>query len=260
VSLTVGSLFSGVGGLDLGLERAGMELVWSIEKNYYNQCVLDWRWPDEVHFSDVKRTDPRYLPRVDLVAGGPPCQPVSVAGRKRAEDDERWLWPHFARIVRILRPRYVLLENPPGLFARGFNTVVGDLSSSGYCIEWETIPAAAFGALQLRFRILLVAYPDSVGCHRRPGVFGSRGRQKPTNGDPVIANPHSIRQLQSTWRQREQRGRFDDGSWWAAEPGVARMVYGLPHRVDRVRALGNAVIPQMGEWVGRLIAEHSEAC
>ncbi len=107
-SMKVGSLFSGIGGLDLGLERAGMEVVWQVEIDDFCNKVLAKHWPDVARYRDV-RTVGDDLEHVDLICGGFPCQPVSVAGKRNGKEDERWLWPDYLRIVRIVKPRWVLV-------------------------------------------------------------------------------------------------------------------------------------------------------
>jgi len=162
---TVGSLFSGIGGFDLGLERAGFEIRWQVEIDPYCLRVLERHWPDVKRYGDIREVDPHELERVTLLAGGFPCQPVSVAGKRLGQDDPRWLWPEFARFVRALRPSFVLVENVPGLLIRGMGDVLGDLAACGYDAEWQVLPDGAFGAPHLRERVFLVAYPPS--CRNR---------------------------------------------------------------------------------------------
>ena len=133
--MTVGSLFSGIGGMDLGLERAGMTVRWQVEKDDWRRRVLAKHWPNVKRYEDVTTLTGEELAPVDLICGGFPCQPVSHAGQQKGLNDDRWLWPHFARLLGVLRPRYALVENVPGLFtANGgdaFGEVVGDLASLG---------------------------------------------------------------------------------------------------------------------------------
>lgn len=168
--LTVGSLFSGIGGLDLGLERAGMRVAWQCEIDPYCQRVLTKHWPDVPKFRDVRSVGAHNLASVDLIAGGFPCQPFSDAGERRGTDDDHNLWPEFARIIRELRPRWVLAENVPGLLSidsgRIFGGILSDLAALGYGIEWHCIPAAALGAPHRRDRVYIVAHAESI---RRTG-------------------------------------------------------------------------------------------
>jgi len=229
-SVKVGSLFSGIGGFDLGLERAGMEVVWQVEIDPFCRRVLAKHWPDVKRYEDVRDVGAHNLEAVDVIAGGFPCQPVSQAGHRLAQDDDRWLWPEFARIVRDLRPRIVLVENVPGLLVRGMGDVLGDLASLGYDAEWESIPAAALGAPHVRDRVLLVAHPSGERLERR--------------GD------------RRTGLEAQPIGLFPTGpTWWSSEPSVERVDDGTPGRVDRLRSLGNAVVPDVAHWIGSRIME-----
>ena len=165
--LTFGSLFSGVGGLDLGFERAGMQCRWQVEIDPYAQKVLAKHWPDVGRWDDVRTFPPAPAEdwRVDGLIGGFPCQDVSNAGRRAGIGGERsGLWREFARIIRILRPRFVVLENVSALLARGIGAVLGDLAACGLDAEWQVLPAAAFGAPHVRERLFVVAYASGFGC------------------------------------------------------------------------------------------------
>jgi DNA (cytosine-5)-methyltransferase 1 len=280
--MTVGSLFSGIGGLDLGLERAGMRVIWQSEIDPYASRVLAKHWPDVPNFDDISLIDWGTVDRPDLVCGGFPCQPVSIAGRQRAQLDDRWLWPEFARCLRDLRPGWAVMENVPGLLAHGLGDVAADLADLGYSFEWEGIPAAAVGANHLRWRIFVVAHADGesepafavdaplagqlVADTNCPGSQGRRVLPK-RPGERAVGPGGRI--------EPEDRRRLDDGgggrhrpppepvfagrhviehpSWWSAEPDVGRVAHGIPHRVDRLRGLGNSVVPQVAEYVGRCI-------
>lgn len=223
-ALTFGSLFAGIGGLDLGLERAGMRCAWQVELDDYANRVLAKHWPDVPRFRDVREVGVHNLPPVDLVCGGFPCQDISNAGKRAGIDGERsGLWAEFARVVRELRPRYVLVENVAALLARGLGRVLGDLAASGFDAEWDCIPAAAVGAPHRRDRLFVVAYAN------QPRLEG-----------------------------RGLRWTTPDGARWGAEPDVGRVADGLPLEVDRLRCLGNAVVPQVAEFIGRCIAALAE--
>jgi DNA (cytosine-5)-methyltransferase 1 len=274
--MKVGSLFSGIGGLELGLERAGMNVRWQVEWDDYCNQVLAKHWPDIPRYKDIHDVDPAQLEPVDLICGGFPCQPVSLAGARKAQDDDRWLWPEFFRIVRHLRPRYVLVENVPGLASAGMGDVLGDLASIGYDCEWESIPAAAVGAPHLRYRIFIVAYPTGTRPQGRWDT-GSDGTRTETPDSVETDGPlgcvGSDRALADTLGAGPQRGgsgrspgtqettgqtnQLERPSWWGVEPDVGRVANGIPNRVDRLRGLGNAVVPQVAEWVGRRIMEHA---
>jgi DNA (cytosine-5)-methyltransferase 1 len=235
--LTVGSLFSGIGGLDLGLERAGMQIVWQVEIDAYARRVLAKHWPDVARFPDVRDVGARHLVPVDLICGGFPCQDISAAGKKAGITGARsGLWKEFYRIICELRPRYVLVENVAALTRRGLPTVLGDLAACGYDAEWQVLSAVAFGAPHRRERLFLVAYSDGAGLALRQ-VFGEDARA----------------QLAAFKRE--------SSPWWAIEPDVGRMAHGVPHRVDRLRGLGNAVVPHVAEYIGRcLLAREDHRC
>lgn len=248
--MNVLSLFSGIGGLELGLERAGMTTVGQVELDPFCLRVLNQHWPEVPKHDDV-RTAPEWWasvarPRVDLVAGGFPCQPFSNAGLQLGTSDERWMWPEFAMVVRRVRPRYVVVENVPALVrdVRAFGTVLADLHRLGFDAEWATIRASDFGAPHPRERVFVVAYPSGVDGATRDRLVPGRGRgtQVAARGFPRLAT---------------HLGRRAARLWLACEPGVARLVDGVPHQVDRLRVLGNAVVPAVAEHIGRLVMRHA---
>lgn len=225
-----GELFTGIGGMSLGLERAGMTPAWFAESDEFCSRVLAKHWPHVPNLGDVTTIEWEQVERVDLIAGGFPCQDVSVSSRTREGigGAKSGLWRHMRDGVRVLRPRFVLVENVYGLLAAGLDQVLGDLSAIGYDAEWDCLPAAAFGAPHIRDRVYLVAYPGGER-HREPD-------------DTVFAG----------WTSSQLHGG------WLPEPDVARVVAGLSDgvdRVERVRTLGNSVVPQVAEWVGRRILE-----
>lgn len=304
MTLTFGSLFAGIGGIDLGLERAGMRCAWQVEIDDYARRVLAKHWPDVPRFCDVRECGAHNLPAVDVLAGGFPCQPHSTAGRRRGANDDRDLWPEYLRLIREIRPRWVMAENVPGLLStddgRFFGAVLRGLAESGYDAEWDCIPAGALGAPHWRDRVFIVAHVHSTGQGRiQPieGVFSHTpeladdGKEKPladantsrwngwvgeqrTTGGVEPANgckdvAYSDRQGLAVGEilggnARAQLTAFERGcstgsGQWAVEPNVGRVVDGVPHRMDRLRGLGNAVVPQVAQFVGRLIVAHSEA-
>lgn len=157
-----GSMFSGIGGIDLGLERAGWRCAWQAEIDPEANRILERRFPDVPRYGDIRLVDWRSVERVDAIVGGFPCQPVSVAGRGLAQADPRWLWPAFADVIALLRPRLVLVENVPGLLQRGLGDVLGDLVRLGYDAERDRLAALDVGAPHLRNRLFV------VGIRKRP--------------------------------------------------------------------------------------------
>jgi DNA (cytosine-5)-methyltransferase 1 len=232
--MRVGSLFSGIGGFDLGLERAGHEIVWQVENDPYCRKVLAKHWPNVPCYEDVHDVGAHNLEEVDVCMGGFPCQPVSQAGKRLVQEDERWLWPQFARILGELRCRYAVLENVPGLLmGGGMGDVLGDLAVLGYDAEWGIVSAASVGAPHLRKRIFIVAHAEVMLCDGSD--LHSRSDR---NGAPVV----QLGDGSSTEAPR---------SWWSVEPDVGRVAHGVPARVDRLRGLGNAIVPQVAELIGR---------
>ena len=161
--ITFGSLFAGIGGLDLGLERAGMACRWQVEIDDYCCQVLAKHWPTVERYEDVRTVGIRNLESVDLICGGFPCQDISSAGKRAGIEGQRsGLWSEFYRIICELRPRYVLVENVAALLVRGMDRVLGNLADGGYDAEWDCIPAAAVGAPHIRYRVFILAHRNSV--------------------------------------------------------------------------------------------------
>jgi DNA (cytosine-5)-methyltransferase 1 len=315
--LTFGSLFAGIGGFDLGLERAGMRCEWQVEIDPYARAVLAKHWPDVRRHEDVRTFPP---PEgewgVDVICGGFPCQDISVAGKGAGLAGARsGLWYEYARIIGELRPRYVIVENVAALLARGMGTVLGDLSTLGYDAEWHVIPASAVGAPHRRERVWIVAYardqglsrsrsdaqhegevlkpchcdsekgrcdvPDAIGIgdalrgDGSPCSQGVAGRRLHAGGSqrnrgarcagqawqgacdvadanqPGLEGRHKHRKCASELLVGASGGAV--ASWWSVEPDVGRVAHGVPARVDRLRCLGNAVVPQIVEVIGRQI-------
>lgn len=212
------SLFTGIGGLDLAAEWAGFQTVGQCEWADYPTKVLEKHWPDVPRWRDIQtlmgddffaRTG---LHTVDVISGGFPCQPFSVAGKRRGQGDDRYLWPEMLRAIKELRPNWVVGENVAGIVNMALDTVLSDLESVGYSCQAFVIPACAVGAPHRRNRVAIVGNSMQCRCTR------------------------------NNWRQESQKPT--DGCGWATEPNVGRVAYGIPNRVDRLRSLGNAVVPQ----------------
>ncbi|RLG37695.1 MAG: DNA (cytosine-5-)-methyltransferase [Candidatus Alkanophagales archaeon] len=226
-----GSLFAGIGGLDLGLERAGMRCAWQVEIDPFCQKVLAKHWPSVTRYEDVKECGKHNLEPVDLICGGFPCIDVSHAGKKAGlRGQYSGLWAEFARIVGEIRPQYVLVENVAGLLVRGISIVLADLATLGYDAEWGIVPALAIGSPHLRERLFILAYPNGEHGERRVAFHDQYTQSLFAEGD-------------------KNRSRI----WQEAPANSIRMADGIPNRVDRLRVLGNAVVPQVAEWIGRQI-------
>lgn len=245
---TFGSLFSGIGGIDLGLEWAGWKCKWQVENDPYCIRILERHWPNVRRYGDIRTV--HAPPFVDLICGGFPCQPVSEAGKRKAQADERWLWPEFANIVREIRPRTILVENVPGLLTVNQGTamgdILGDLAELGYDTRWESISAAAFGAPHLRRRVFIVAYSTSNGC--------DSNRIAQRSETDTYHEKRESTEIIARWEDIEPYS--GKSSRWATKPRMGRVANGIPHRVDRIRTLGNAVVPQIAEYIGRQISPH----
>jgi DNA (cytosine-5)-methyltransferase 1 len=237
------SLFSGVGGLDLGFERAGIETVLQVEINEFCRRVLAKHWSGVRRIKDVRAVTEADVQGVDVVYGGFPCQPVSLAGKRLAQADERWLWPEFERVVRMARPRYVVVENVPGLLTAGMGDVLAGLSSLGFDAEWSVVSACSVGAPHMRKRVFIVAYSNSLG----------RWRLKEPDGPEKETRPSS-----AGWCDPHRQGVARERLWNSGRPSSLGMADGLPGWVERRKALGNAVVPQVAEVIGaRLVAIES---
>ena len=233
--MTVGSLFSGIGGFDLGFERAGYEIKWQVEIDDYASAVLAKHWPNVRRYRDV-RTVGADLGRVDVICGGFPCQDVAKGGLKAGLDGARsGLWVEMERIIRTLRPRYVVVENVDGLLARGMGTVLGDLAEAGYDAEWACVSARDIGAPHQRDRIFLAAYSYTRNGATGLGDFEDGPR-------PLFAGDYPQR----------------DAFWIQAPRAAVGVADGLPARLykTRVEGLGNAIVPQIAEWIARRIMEY----
>jgi DNA (cytosine-5)-methyltransferase 1 len=237
--LTAGSLFAGIGGFELGLEQTGgFKTIWQVEINDFCNKVLAKHWPDVRRYRDVcefAKENIDEIERPDLICGGFPCQDISVASHKerRGLDGERsGLWAEFARVLSVLRPRYALIENSPNLVNIGLDRVLGDLASMGYDAEWFCLRASAVGAVHRRERLFACAYANSDGLQR---------------GDEETSKGRLI-----TSESAQTLGETLD---WPAirTPFGCRSSDGIPDRVERTRALGNAVVPACARWIGEQI-------
>lgn len=224
-----GSLFSGIGGLDLGFDRAGLKCKWQVENNKYRQEVLKRHWPGVEQYNDIKDFKPADRHAVSVVCGGFPCQDVSNNGKREGISGRRsGLWSEYVRIIRAIKPRRVVIENVTGLFVRGFETVLRDLAESGYDAEWDVLRASRFGAPHRRERVFIIAYPVGDGLEGR--VLSSVPEQLPRVGD----SPYRVT---------------------VTEPIGIGTNHGIPNFVDRVESCGNAVFPPIGEWIGKRLIE-----
>ena len=219
------SFFAGIGGFDLGLERAGHECVGQVEIDPYALRVLERHWPDVPRFGDIRTLDPDTLPDAELWCGGFPCQPFSRANHKRrGQDHDSYIWPALVRLVRAQKPRRLLLENVAAILARdgGMDRVTHDLSACGYVGSWATLRARDFGAPFVGDRVFIAA----THCD---------GESDESEHDEVARLP-TIRPTVRPWPDSPDDLRVDDG---------------VPHRTHRLRLLGNSVIPEIVYQIAR---------
>ena len=231
-------LFSGIGGFALAARNVGWQTVGFCEIDPYCQRVLEKNFPGVPIHGDIKTYDGQ---ECDIITGGFPCQDVSIANqRARGIDGERsGLWGEQHRLIRDLRPKFAVMENVTKLLKRGFDRVLGDLAEIGYDAEWHCIPASSIGCIQNRDRIWIIAYPSSLGVQRLlTGRSISESRPwwacRQEDLQQVYANPLGG----NSWPQPIIRRGDDRPAYW----------------VDRIRGLGNAIVPQVAEVIFRAIS------
>lgn len=336
--LTHLSLFSGIGGLDLAAEWAGIRTVGQCEWAEYPTKVLERHWPGVPRWKDIKgltkesfyeKTDRR---AVDIISGGFPCQPFSVAGKQRGKEDDRFLWPEMARVIKELRPAWVVGENVAGIVRMELPNILSELEACGYRARAFLIPACAVGARHRRYRVAIVGYsehhgPSAAQVGGSHGQAGGRAKEgeaeavKPKGaggpgGESNVANAGGIREGRLPGRKEEEEpvpgcgskdvphadstgleqfktpaqpgreefagrgygkagspqggwqrsaepglGRMADGipawvdGYWDIEPDIHRVAADSPHRAQRIKGLGNAVVPQQFYPIFRAIVE-----
>lgn len=309
--MRLGSLFSGIGGFELGLERAGCEVIWQVEVDPFCRAVLAKHWPSVQRYPDVHFVSAAQLEPVDIISGGFPCQDLSAAGRRAGLRGHRsGLWREYRRLLHEMRPRWALIENVHHTWRSWVPSVRSDLGQLGYASVPVRLRASDFGAPHERARCFIVAAPDGdgeqlrelsrrcrgegwpagqdesrvAGSARQTADAGSVGASQSNAGQAserhswearetsecgsivrrATSDADSVRELQPSGPVGAQWRRPSDCDWWATEPEVARVVHGVPARVDgrrrraREYSLGNAIIPQAAEFLGRLIMEVSQ--
>ncbi len=270
--LTVGSLFSGIGGFDLGLEQAGLKVIWQSEIEPYSCAVLKKHWPDVPNIGDITKVDWKTIERPNILCGGYPCQPFSFAGFRKGNNDPRHLWPEFRKAIRILQPDYAIMENVRGHLSLGFKEVLKDLAHIGYDAEWQVIPASSVGAPHKRERLIIVAYPKGKQRNGRRHLKDSgTTKERETIQKQTRRSSRSLAYAKSSdggntesqcvvtpSRQTTKSGKQNSPKRpkiyrWKSEPNVGRVADGVPSRVDRLKGLGNAIVPQVAQLIGEQI-------
>lgn len=239
--IKIGSLFAGIGGFELGLERGipNSKTVWQVEQDKYCQTILKKHWPQAKLYDDVCTVGAHNLEPVDVICGGFPCQDISIAGKGRGINAERsGLWWEMYRIISELRPTIAVLENVSAVTTRGGTQIIGALAKIGYDCEWQIISARMFGAPHIRKRWFAVAYSISKraqisleGQYTSKQMFGSTSKK--------------------------------GSSYWsegATVSAICNLDDGISDRVAKLKALGNAIVPQCSEYVGQCIAQSGLLC
>ena len=258
--MKLGSLFSGIGGFELGLERAipGLETVWQVEQEPFCQKVLKKHWPKAKIYDDVRDVNKNNLEPVDILCGGFPCTDISRCWTGEGLDGKKsGLWWEMHRIIGELRPRIAVMENVPTITFRGLDSVLGSLSEIGYDAEWCVISAQDFGAPHIRNRWFCVAYPN------RKTRSEDHQSSDPNNNK---INPGIKSRLEQERNKKTQFSFIGGGcsvgginkrrSYWERFPiesPLSRRDDGIPNRMVGRRALGNAIVPQCSEWIGQQI-------
>ena len=280
-------LFSGLGGFSLGLEATGgFETVAFCDIEKFSRKVLKKHWPNVKQYKDIKELTYEQIKEdtlapIDIVTGGYPCQPFSIAGSQRGEKDTRHLWPDMFRIVKECKPTWVIGENVSGHIKLGLDTVLQDLESEGYSVRAFSISASSIGANHQRERVWIIAHSnmentrqhgrriestwdtESIGprtseeTERSPNsdkVNGSSERASLV-GESSDTNSQGLqgRRSEQQLRENETERPTSWDSWWESEPSVGRVANGIPHRVDRLKGLGNSLVPAIPFIIGQSI-------
>jgi len=281
--IKVGSLFAGIGGFEKGIEDAfgGMaDTVWQVEQNSFCQKVLKKHWPNATIYDDVRAVGKHNLEPVHILCGGFPCQSISQAGKMEGLENEEksGLWWEMHRIIGELRPRIAILENVANVLSVGGPDVIGSLAKIGYDCEWTVIRASDFGAPHHRARWFCVAYPHSQHIEKQskhtkrmePKIKSKCGSSQNVSSNPILSRSETrtksskpMEQMGETqdwkhgWNSSVQTNEhFKRRSHWSGFPTASpfcRRNDGISKRVDRIKALGNAIVPQCSEWVARQV-------
>ena len=269
-------LFSGIGGFSLGLEATGgFETVAFCDYDSYCQKILRKHWPWVTIYDDIKELNHEKLnsnghTKIDIITGGYPCQPFSVAGRKKGEEDPRHLWPEYFRLIKELRPSWIIGENVSGHVKLGLDTVLENLESEGYSARTFSISASSIGANHQRERIWIVA---NSGCSWGSGSEFQRKNENEikkenanqferssssSQSDMVYSDSERLEKWESIGENFSQEYQTLIGAdWWSIEPDVGRVANGVPKRVDRLKSLGNSLVPHIPYYIGMSILQNT---
>ena len=269
-------LFSGIGGFSLGLEATGgFETVAFCDYDSYCQKILRKHWPWVTIYDDIKELNHEKLnsnghTKIDIITGGYPCQPFSVAGRQQGEKDPRHVWPEYFRLIKELRPTWVIGENVSGHVKLGLDTVLENLESEGYSARTFSISASSIGANHQRERIWIVA---NSGCSWGSGSEFQRKNENEikkedanqferssssSQSNMVYSDSERLEKWESIGENFSQEYQTLIGAdWWSIEPDVGRVANGVPKRVDRLKSLGNSLVPHIPYYIGMSILQNT---
>ena len=269
-------LFSGIGGFSLGLEATGgFETVAFCDYDSYCQKILRKHWPWVTIYDDIKELNHEKLnsnghTKIDIITGGYPCQPFSVAGRQQGEKDPRHVWPEYFRLIKDLRPTWVIGENVSGHVKLGLDTVLENLESEGYSARPFSISASSIGANHQRERIWIVA---NSGCSWGSGSEFQRKNENEikkenanqferssssSQSNMVYSDSERLEKWESIGENFSQEYQTLIGAdWGSIEPDVGRVANGVPKRVDRLKSLGNSLVPHIPYYIGMSILQNT---
>ncbi len=260
--LNHGSLFSGIGGFDLAAQWMNWNNMFHCEWNEFGQKILKHYWPNAESYGDITKTDfTIWRGRIDILTGGFPCQPYSLAGKRKGKEDERHLWPEMLRAIREIQPGYIVGENVYGLINWNgglvFHEVQADLEAEGYEVQPVILPACSVNAPHRRDRIWFVAYSDSARCKRYKEFKKGQQREAFNEFDACISqrtitNSYFSR-FKECWPKWFASREPSQDYGLTSEPGICRGDDGFPYRVDRLKALGNAIVPQVAYEIFKAI-------
>jgi len=260
-------LFSGIGGFARSCRWAGVQTIGFAEIDDYASRVLAKNFPGVTNYGDIRNV-PDGL-SAWLITGGFPCQPFSVAGKRRGASDDRWLWPEMAGVIERIRPVWILAENVPGIIRMELDTVLSDLERLDYTAWPVVVPAVGVDAPHRRDRVWIVAYADESNSRWRAiqPQREAKGRIASDRDGAVVADAQS-QGLPNRRQTRTPQGTSEAirtmaqsrperccVSRWATEPELGRVAHGIPARVDRLRGLGNAIVPQVAYQLIRMMIE-----
>lgn len=265
--MTHGSLFSGIGGFDLAAESVGCTNIFQVENDPWCQEILKKNFPNVARYGDITQFNAKfYANKIDILTGGFPCQPFSIAGKQKGKGDNRYLWPEMLRVIKDIKPKFIVGENVFGIIKLALDQVLSDLENIGYATETFVIPACAQNAPHRRDRVWIIAYQKTIQ-NKLIRHFNSieKGARSKDSKALVLSNTTCQR-----WQKRQlasindtslryYRGASKGRNYWQSEPSMGRVLDGVSNRLDRIKGLGNAIVPQVAEEIIKVIVDLRKA-